>query len=465
MASTRTLRRRVLWRVLLPLALTWLVGSAGALYLAWKAADRAFDRELLDNAYAIAANVTLRDGRLALGLSDREMQSVLFDRAEKYAYVVQAADGQRVAGDASLARSIAHAPRGQVFADVPHEGAAPERMRVALLRQQEPEPYVVAVGQTTRSRAALLQALVLRSVLPQVALLLLLGFWLRREISRELAPIDALQGELGRRGPGELQPVALLAHSRDVERLRDSVNDLLARIGRGVQAQREFTGNVAHDLRTPLAGIRALAEYGLAHAEPAVWKEQLAAIVQSGERASRLVDQLLALAMADEARDSVRLEPVAVDELVRRVLLGYVAAADAARVDLGATGLDAPLTAHGSTVLLEGALANLIDNALRYGRGAPATLTVEVGETADAVEVAVVDNGPGLPAARRDALQRRWAQGEDGVRLGAGSGLGLAIASRYAELMQGELRLGDAGPGPGTGLRAVIRLRKATMAG
>ncbi len=459
--TRRTLRSRVLWAVLLPLALTWLVGSAVALYLAWVLADRTFDRALLDNAYAISGNVALRDGRLVLGLSDREVQTVLFDRAESQSYAVQAADGQLVAGDASLARDIVQVAPGATFADVMHDGpdADPERVRLALLRVHQPLPYVVAVGQTTRSRTELLHALVARSVLPQVLLLLALGAWLRRQVTRELAPIAALQRELGQRGPAELQPVQVAAPSLDVERLRSAVNGLLARIGRGVQAQREFTGNVAHDLRTPLAGIRALAEYGLARDEPHVWREQLAAIVQSEERASRLVDQLLALAMADEASESVKLETVAVDELVHRVLLGYVARADAAGVDLGANGLDTPVRALCSPVLLEGALANLIDNALRYGRGRPATLTVELSQHDDVVEVAVIDNGPGISPEARAALQRRWAQGADGVRLGAGSGLGLAIASRYAELMLGRLELGDAASG--SGLRAVLRLRRA----
>ena len=150
-----------------------------------------------------------------------------------------------------------------------------------------------------------------------------------------------------------------------------------------------------------------------------------------------------------------------VDDAVRRILLGFVERADAAGVDLGAAGLDEPVSARGAPVLLEGVLSNLIDNALRYGRGSEApAVTVTVGREAGDVVVSVADNGPGLEPAQRDSLARRWAMGAAGIALGAGAGLGLAIASRYASLMGGSLVLG-AGP-EGRGLCATLRLVAAT---
>jgi two-component system, OmpR family, sensor histidine kinase TctE len=319
------------------------------------------------------------------------------------------------------------------------------------------------VAQTTNSRDRLLRGLLVRSIAPQLLLLLLLGAYLSRQISRELAPLDHLQRELGRRDSGDLDPIALQPISLDAERLRDAVNSLLARVARGVQAQREFAGNVAHELRTPLAGIRALAEYGLAQADPAAWKEQLQRIAASEERASHLVDQLLALALADESRDSVRLERVRVDELVRRIVLSFMARADSAGVDLGAMGLDHPLEAWATPMLLEGVLVNLIDNALRYGRGEPdARLTVAVEQEASRVCISVSDNGAGLDPDQQARLSLRWRQGMAGIRLGEGAGLGLAIAARYAALMAGTLRLETSREG--RGLRAVLALGAAAPA-
>ena len=457
-ARQPSLRSRMSWRVLLPLAATWSIGTAVAIYLAWVLADRAADRALLDNAYAIAAHVSARpDGTLAVDLSPQEIETVLFDRVERQLVSVRAADGALVAGNADL-RAPSGVPSGGFY----DGGAADEPLRLAVLRSDTSPLFAVVVGQTTRTRSDLLRSLVERALLPQLALLILLGLYLRWQIGRELAPVDRLQRQLGLRRSGELAPIELDARSADVARLRDAVNGLLARIADGVRAQREFAGNVAHDLRTPLAGIRALAEYGLAQRDPAAWREQLQRIVASEERATRLVEQLLALAMADEARDGVRLEPVAVDAVVRRVLLGSMARADAAGVDLGAAGIDAPVLAQASPVLLEGVVANLVDNALRYGRGAAAPeVTVAVdGGRKDIVSIVVADNGPGLDAAQRDALSQRWARGDAGAALGTGSsGLGLSIVSRYVELMAGTLRL-ESGDG-GVGLRVVVTLPAA----
>ena len=237
--------------------------------------------------------------------------------------------------------------------------------------------------------------------------------------------------------------------------------DLLARVGRTVRSQKEFAGNVAHELRTPLAGIRALTEYGLMHSDPQVWREQLASIAKSQERASHLIDQLLALALAQEAREVLQPQPLRLDEVARDALLRHLPRADSLGVDLGGRGLDAALTVAAQRALLEGVLDNLIDNALRYGRppdGSAARVTVDI--TADmraGVCLSVLDNGPGIGAAERERLLRRWSQGQAGEALGQGSGLGLAIVAEYARILGAALSL-DAGE-EGIGLRASLRFQ------
>ncbi len=452
------MRSRMLRRVLAPLALTWLVGAATAFAVAYVFTVEAFDRALVDDAYAIAANVVERDSQLALELSERELRPVLFDRSEQEFYAVLRPDGTAVASNTALRPTLRDPTALLEFDDVAHEGA---RLRMVTLRPQGTASFSVVVAQTTRARQELLQRLVAYSALPQAALLLWLGWWLRRSIDREMAHFERLQGALERRDSSDLTPLDTAAPSREVERLAQAINELMRRIERGAQAQREFAGNVAHELRTPLAGIRALAEYGLAHADPQVWQAQLRSIAASEERASHLVEQLLALALADEARDSLEMGPARLDDIARGVLLGRLARADAQGVDLGAVGIDRPVLALGNAALLEGALNNLIDNALRYGRpadGVRQAVTVELRRDGEAVLVSVSDNGPGIDAAQRERLLQRWAQGRTGSQAGEGAGLGLAIVSRYAALQGGELLLDEAAGG---GLCATLRLRRA----
>jgi two-component system sensor histidine kinase TctE len=283
-------------------------------------------------------------------------------------------------------------------------------------------------------------------------LLVGLTFWLRRIIGQELRPLSELQQSVDQRDALDLTPVQLDASTRDIEHLSAALTALLARVSHSMQAQREFSGNVAHELRTPLAGIRALAEYGLAQTEPRVWREQLQRIVASEARASRLVEQLLALAMADEADTAVQIEPVALDAVVRETVLRYLPRADAAGVDLGVQGLEEPVWVAGSVALIEGVLGNLLDNALRYGRapqGQASTVTVALAREDGAVRLSVVDNGPGLTPAQRLEVLQRGARGLHAARVGEGAGLGLAIVRKFVALMHADFVLDPAPAGPG----------------
>lgn len=444
-----SLRARLVRHVLLPLALTWLLGSAVTVAVAYHFAQKAFDRALLDDAYALASRVRFLPQGLALELSSREMSTVLFDQSESIYFVVRRADGSAMAGHPGLRAPMPSSPDTILFAEAIYEG---QPLRTVTLVQDEPDNFTVMVGQTTRSRRTLLHDVLIYSVVPQIALLLLLAVWLRGIIGLELRPLNALQRSVEQRDALDLTPVPVSASSRDIEHLGTAINALLGRVSQSLQAQREFSGNVAHELRTPLAGIRALAEYGLARAEPAVWREQLQRIGASEARASRLVEQLLALALADEADAGVQNEPVALDEVVRETVLRYLPRADAAGVDLGVHGLDRPVHVAGNVALIEGILGNLLDNALRYGRapaGQASTLTVELACEGEGVRLLVIDNGPGLTSQERQHLMRRGVRGLHAERLGQGAGLGLAIVAKFAQLMQAHFALSHAPAGPG----------------
>lgn len=454
-----SLRNRLLRHVLVPLATTWLLGSALVVGIATYFAQQAFDRALLDDAYLVASHVRKSadgSGNLDLSLSAQEIRTVLFDQSESLFFAVLSPNGALLAGHAGLRPAQLDANLKPIFAAVEYQGHV---LRSVTIHRPQPEDFYVVMAQTTISRDHLLQRLLTFSIVPQLLLLLWLAAWLQRAIEDDLVPLAQLETAVGRRDARDLTPVPVSATTRDVQRLGQAVNALLGRIAASVQAQREFSGNVAHELRTPLAGIRALADYGLRQNDPQVWREQLLGIAQSQARASHLVDQLLALALADEAHQILEQSPVALDVLVSEAVLRFLPRADAARVDLGARGVDQPVSAIANSALIEGILNNLIDNALRYGCSPEGggQITVSVVDAPQAVVLSVIDNGPGVTPEQLKKLTQRWVQGSAGEALKEGSGLGLAIVSEYVRLLGAKVSMQTESP---HGLRVSVTLNK-----
>ena len=464
--TEHSLRTRLLQQILVPLAFTWLVSSLVVIAVASHFAQKAFDRSLLDDAYLLASRVSvIKPGKaLELNLSNQDLGTVLFDQSESIFFAIYDQQGAWVAGHPGLLAPALKLNAPPLFENVVFQSMD---MRSVTLFQAQPQPFFVVVAQTTASRSGLLQSLLWVTVVPQVLLLMLLGWGLRRAIQKEIDPLLGLEQGILSRDVSDLSPLPPMGGSRDVRRLGQAFNDLLMRLQDGVRAQREFTGNVAHELRTPLAGIRALAEFGLQQNDPAQWREQLLAIVKSEERASHLMDQLLALAYADEAQQGTPLQALRLDTLVRGVVMRYMPKAMSQSVDLGAEGLDEPVWVMGQAALIEGVVGNLLDNALRHGRplgGASPCVTVGLARlphpgTAGAgaqVVLSVTDNGPGIDPAQQIRVQARWVRSDAQIDVNAGFGLGLSIIKAYAHLLKSRLQW-EAGP-QGTGLRISLPL-------
>lgn len=454
--SKPSLRSRLMRRVMLPLVLTWAGGTAVALAVANHFAGEAFDRALLDDAYTLAANVHASPEGFALALTPTELDALMFDRSESNFFAIYTPAGRLVTVQGGLQLPYLQTGVGHRFSNMTLHG---RELRIVAVTRSKPVELTVVMAQTTASRTGLLRRMLAYSAVPQVLLLLFLAWQLRRVIQRDLEPLAQLQQAVDKRDASDLTPVpeaiTVGASTRDVERLGTALNSMLSRLGQSIAAQREFAGNVAHELRTPLAGIRAQAGYALAQSDPAVWREQLLGIAQGEQRASHLVEQLLALARADEGSAGLQLQDVELTQLVRTVLLRFLQRADVLGVDLGGEGLDQPVTVRGDAALLEGVLGNLLDNALRYGASAAPRVTVSVSTVGTDVLLTVTDNGPGLSAHDATRVGERWAQGPAGQRLGQGAGLGLAIVGRYAALLGAGFSLEAA---CGGGLRAVLRL-------
>ena len=185
-----SLRTRLARHVLLPLVITWAAGTAVALAVASHFAGLAFDRALLDDAYALAAHVRQGPNGPKLSLSDEDMATLLFDQSETMFFAVHTGQGQFVGGHAGLRPPPLPDGVGSQFADIVFRG---REMRSVSLRRSDPTEVEIVMAQTSASRNRLLQRMLAYSVIPQAFLLGFLAWWLRRGIGRDLRPLAAMR--------------------------------------------------------------------------------------------------------------------------------------------------------------------------------------------------------------------------------------------------------------------------------
>ncbi len=285
----------------------------------------------------------------------------------------------------------------------------------------------VFVGEQVASRDDILWA-VLRGMLGPMALalpLLALAIWWA--VRRGTAPLRTLGTTLAARDPQALAPVQLPGATAEMQPMLDALNRLFERITAMVAAERRFTADAAHELRTPIAAIRTQAQVALAETDSAARAHALRATLAGCDRAARLVDQLLTLSRLEAgATPSTALVDLA--PLAQRVVGDLAPRA----IERGQTlGLDAGpgCQVTGSDALLAVLLRNLVDNALRYSP-AGAEVRVAVQRRDGQVQLQVDDSGPGLAEADLARLGERFfrvlGSGQDG------SGLGWSIVRRIA---------------------------------
>ena len=192
---------RVLRHVLVPLTVTWLAGTLVALAVAYLLTQRAFDRSLLDDAHVLAASVKLEASSLSLGLTAREVDTLLFDRTETQYFTVASPDGKLIAGTPGLDMPPMPGEATHVFADIEFKGRT---LRAVKLHTDAPQPFDIVVAETQIGRVALLENLLIYSLVPQGFLLLCLAGWIRRSIRLDLQPLQQLQRQLSGRSAGDV---------------------------------------------------------------------------------------------------------------------------------------------------------------------------------------------------------------------------------------------------------------------
>ena len=458
----RSLFGEILDWMLAPLLLLWPMSVALTWLVAQSIANKPFDRALAEATRSVSRQVAVQPGsretpslvRLRQAESTAEVLRV--NDAERVFFQVLGARGEFIAGNRELPVPEEHPARLHELRFRDDEVNA-ESVRVAYLWLPatgvpgEARP-LVQVGETRDQRAKLATEIIKGVIVPQFVVLPLAVLLVWFALSRGIKPLSQLQQRIRQRDSLDLRPLPLGDVPEEVAPLVRAINDLLARLDQSMRAQKQFLADAAHQLKTPLAGLRMQAELAereidAGEHDPRALKRSLEYIAYSSERAAHMVNQLLSMARADSKALSRQPEQVDLGLLALETVRDFVPKAMDKRIDLGYEG---PETATppagrllGQPVLLRELVRNLVDNALQY-TPAEGSVTVRVlpDPFGQVVVLQVEDTGPGIPEAERALVLQPFyrALGTDVD----GSGLGLAIVHEIAQQHGAELSITDA---------------------
>lgn len=299
------------------------------------------------------------------------------------------------------------------------------------------EQVFVHVAETVNKRRAMMIDILLADLVPQLILVLVVGLFLLRGIKRGLQPLQLLANEIAQRSPRDLRPIPERHVYQEVQVLTNTINELLQRLAHGIASQQRFIANAAHQLRTPLAGLKLQAARALREQNVEAMQPALEQIQNSADRMAHLTSQLLVLARSEPIEGDYELVPVDLVELARSTCMEFVPKALQRNIELGFESDEPALIIKGDAILLRELLANLLDNAITYGHEhGNILIKLERNPTPCLI---VEDDGPGIPESERQRIFERFYRipGTAGV----GCGLGLAIVKEIADLHKARLQL------------------------
>jgi two-component system sensor histidine kinase QseC len=442
------LRRRLLLTLLGGVSLCWLAAMVASFYKAHHEIDEMFDAQLvvLADTLAVMSDAVGRDDEDDDGF---EMMAPDHAYGQAVRFQIFDRDGRLLLYSRNAGRSprvSSNAPSRNGFFDAQEDG----QWRYFSRWNREQSRHII-VGDRHEPRLKVSFEIASRMLLPALLGLPLLALWVWLATRRELAPLAEIARHIAERDAQRLDPVIPGTAPLEVRPLIEALNDLLARLDRALIAERQFTADAAHELRTPLAALAAQVEVAAQARDVAERDHALGQIRVGVDRAAHLVEQLLTLARVDAG--AALGEPVVLrlDELLAEVAADEGAAAIDKNLQLSLVA-DAPALIRGHVVLLRILLRNLINNAIRYtpAGGEIALTVVSAGAT---WQLSISDSGPGIPREQREAALRRFVRLADDVQANSGSGLGLAIVARIAQVHGVRLELDDGLHGAGLTVR------------
>ncbi|RLJ68608.1 sensor histidine kinase [Sulfurisoma sediminicola] len=442
--------------MLAPLLLVWPISIAATHHIANDIANQPYDQALADRVSSIVSQLKVTPDGVSVTLPPIARVSLTEDEEDRQFHQVILAGGDLIEGDPDMPQLPVGEPRVPGGVKLRDGLMMGEQVRIAyqlVPAQWDARPLLIQVAETRKQREALASRIISGVLLPQFAIIPLAVILVYLGLSKGLAPLERLRDRIRARRPSDLSPIPVRGVPDEVRPLVVSFNEMMQRLEENLQAQQRFISDAAHQMKTPLTGLKMQAELALRETDPALMRADLERIAASTDRAAHLIYQLLQLARAEASHEKVhKAEQLGLEVLARAVTQDWVERAIAKGIDLGFEGTGRLLLIDGVPLLLREMLNNLIDNAIKYTqRGGHVTVRCRGDEFA---MLEVEDDGPGIPEADYERVFERFYRvlGTDTD----GSGLGLPIVQEVAVLHSATVELGAGAWGHGTRVTVVF---------
>jgi two-component system, OmpR family, sensor histidine kinase TctE len=440
----RSLFGEILDWMLVPLLLLWPVSIAITYLVAKSIANQPFDRALDDRVTVLAQQVKEADGKVVAQLPGSARDILRADDVDNVYFQIIGPRGELIDGDRDLPAPVDEEKPRPWSVQMRYDMMRNAEVRVAYtyvnLRRasggqegpREPQLALVQIAETLDKRVYLANQIIKGVILPEFIILPIALALVWFALSRGLSPLAELQRHIRARRSDDLSPIDSRQVPEEISPLVRSLNDMLGRLSQSIQMQKRFIADAAHQMKTPLAGMRMQSELALRQTSHDEIHRSLEQLSKSSESATRLVNQLLALARAEnQTPHAAPFVPIELSELARNVVQEWVTVSLTRKLDLGFEQPGHPLMVLGNPTMLRELLGNLIDNALRYTPAAGSvTVRLRADDQGQKAILEVEDTGPGIPPAERSHVFERFYR-----ILGShmeGSGLGLAIVREIA---------------------------------
>lgn len=434
--TERSLFGEILDWMLAPLLFVWPLSIAFTHYFANNVANFPYDQSLREHVAAIARQVRIVNAKPVLSLPASARALLRADETDSVYFHVLTGDGKLLAGDKEWPvqefQPDADLMPGETYLrDQEFKG---QDLRVAYTFLSEGDTprngwVMVEVAETTEKRSQLANKIVASVILPQFIIIPLAVMLVWFGLSRGLRPLTRLRKTIEAREPDDLSPIATRRVPEELEPLVEAFNEMLERMKRSVEAQQRFVADAAHQMRTPLTGLKTQAQFAMRESDPEALRHALRQIATGVDRAGRLVNQLLTLARTEGGElASETAQPLDLAQLLRETVEDWVMPALDKGIDLGYEA-EGDATILGNAFLLRELMKNLIDNALRYTPSG-GRVTCRVMGRYPTVMLEIEDDGIGISEEHAELVFERFYRVDDAAT--EGSGLGLAIVQEIA---------------------------------